>query len=43
VIARAAIDRWGVLVLIDYLHHHETLAGIERDSHRTRVEVEDRE
>jgi hypothetical protein len=42
--ARAVKDRRSVLVLIDYLHHHETLAGIgQRDRHRTGVEVEHRE
>ena len=42
--ARAIKDRRGVLVLIDYLHHHETLAGIgQRHRHRTGVEVEHRE
>jgi hypothetical protein len=41
--ARAVIDRWGVLVLIDYLHRHESLAGIgQRNCHRTGVEVEHR-
>ena len=41
--ASAIKDRRGVLVLIDYLHHHVTLARIwQRNRHRTRVEVEDR-
>jgi hypothetical protein len=42
--ARAIVDRRGVLVLIDDLHHHETIARIgQRDRHRTGVEVEHRE
>src|SRR5260370_8207704 len=41
VAARAVIDRRGVLVLIDYLHRHEALAGVgQHDCHRTGVEVE---
>ena len=42
--ARPIKDRRSVLVLIDYLHHHETLAGIgQGDRHRTGVKVEHRE
>src|SRR6266513_5903119 len=37
-------DRRGILILIDYLHHHETLGGVwQRHRHRTGVEVEHRE
>jgi hypothetical protein len=37
-------DRRGILILIDYLHHHETPVGVwQRDRHRTGVQVEHRE
>jgi hypothetical protein len=43
VTARAVIDRRGILVLIDWLHRHEALAGVgQHDCHRTGVEVEHR-
>ena len=42
--ARAVIDRLRVLVFVDYLHRHEMPVGVgQRNRHRTRIEVENRQ
>src|SRR6185437_14489473 len=42
--SRAVIASPGVLIFIDDLHPHESLAGArQRDRHRARIEVDDRE